>query len=120
LKICNDDLTKSRCELQNNTCLFRSTKKMAQSKEQAIKRAKADLSRRLKITESEIKEESIENTDFPDTSLGAPEDGEMSGQMISSGWKIRLNAKGKTYEYRADADQLRLFQFNGANYLLRL
>lgn len=89
---------------------------MAQSKEQAIRRAKADLSKRLGIAENQISEDSIENADFPDMSLGAPEKNEMSGQMISSGWKIRLNANGKNYEYRADADQLRLFKFNGANH----
>lgn len=91
---------------------------MTQTKEQAISRAKADLSKRLGIAESNISEASVEDADFPDMSLGAPEEGEMSGQMISSGWKIQLDAEGKTYEYRADADQLRLFQFKGTNYLV--
>ena len=91
---------------------------MTQSKEQAIRRAKADLSKRLGTAENQISEASIENTDFPDMSLGAPVEDEMSAQMISSGWKIRLNAEDKIYEYRADADQLRLFQFEGANHLV--
>lgn len=92
---------------------------MTQTKGQAIEKAKADLSQRLGIAESNISETSVENAEFPDLSLGAPEEGEMSGQMIVSGWKIQLNADGKTYEYRADdVDQLRLFQFNGANYLV--
>ncbi len=91
---------------------------MTQNKEQAIRRAKADLSKRLGIAENQISEASIENADFPDMSLGAPAEDEMSAQMISSGWKIRLNAEDKNYEYRADADQLRLFQFEGTNHLL--
>lgn len=92
---------------------------MGQNKEQAINRAKADLVKRLKIKENEISH-TIEDADFPDMSLGASEADEMSGQMMTSGWKIRLSAKGKNYEYRADSgDQLRLFQFNGANYKVR-
>jgi hypothetical protein len=40
----------------------------------------------------------------------------MSGMMISSGWRIRLAARGKSYEYRADRHQLRLYDFKGKNY----
>ena len=36
--------------------------------------------------------------------------------MISSGWKINLDAGGKNYEYRGDKYQLRLKDFNGRNY----
>jgi hypothetical protein len=91
---------------------------MTQSKEQAIRRAKADLSKRLGMAKDQISETSVEDTDFPDMSLGAPVEDEMSAQMISSGWRIQLNAQGKNYEYRADADQLRLFQFEGTNHLI--
>jgi len=48
--------------------------------------------------------------------LGAPEAGEMSGQMITRGWRIQLEAKGQTYEYRADKNQLRAYKFKGKNY----
>lgn len=91
---------------------------MTQSKEQAISRAKADLSKRLGTAENQITEVSTETAEFPDMSLGAPREDEMSGQMISSGWRIRLNVAGKNYEYRADADQLRLFQFENKNFLI--
>ena len=91
---------------------------MTQSKEQAIRRAKADLSKRLGMAKDQISETSVEDTDFPDMSLGAPAEDEMSAQMISSGWRIQLNAQGKNYEYRADADQLRLFPFEGTNHLI--
>ena len=89
---------------------------MAHDKAEAISRAKADLAKRLGVSESEVKEESVEETDFPDAALGAPERGEMSAMMITSGWRIRLGAGGKTYEYRADRNQLRLYNFKGANY----
>ena len=89
---------------------------MANSKDGAVESARKDLARRLNIDASDVKERSVENSDFPDMSLGAPEDGEMSGQMITSGWRIRLEAKGQTYEYRADKNQVRLYKFRGKNY----
>ena len=48
--------------------------------------------------------------------LGAAEDDEMSGQMITRGWRIRLSAEGRSYEYRADKNQLRLYKYKGKNY----
>ena len=89
---------------------------MAYSKEDAINRARQDLAARLGVAESEIRTESVAEADFPDTSLGAPARGEMSGMMISSGWRITFRAAGKTYEYRADRNQLRLYDFKGSNY----
>ncbi|HYY55874.1 MAG TPA: hypothetical protein VE842_01010 [Pyrinomonadaceae bacterium] len=91
---------------------------MALSKEDAIKKARADLARRLGVSESEIKEEAVEQTDFPDMALGAPVADEMSGQMITTGWRIRLSAGGRQAEYRANRDQLRLYNYQGSNYRL--
>ena len=51
-------------------------------------------------------------------SLGAPVADEMSAQMIASGWQITLEAGGKSYGYRADKYQLRLFDFEGENYIV--
>lgn len=90
---------------------------MAASKEEVVRRARADLAKRLGVNESEIKEEAIEQADFPDMALGAPAKGEMSGQMITSGWRIRLKATdGRDYEYRANENQLRLYNYKGTNY----
>ena len=90
---------------------------MSFSKDSAVERAKKDLAQRLGVSESEI-EASANDTDFPDMSLGTPVDGEMSAQMISSGWRIDLSASGENYEYRADKYQLRLRGFNGTNYII--
>lgn len=90
---------------------------MSFTKESAVERAKKDLAQRLDVSESEISD-SVTETDFPDMSLGAPEDGEMSAQMISSGWRIDLSVNGKSYEYRADKYQLRLRDFEGTNYII--
>ncbi len=92
---------------------------MAQNKQDAVRNAKQDLAKRLNLPADEIQENSVEDTDFPDSSLGAAGGGEMAGQMISSGWRISLSAKGKNYEYRADRYQLRLANFNGKNYLVQ-
>ena len=89
---------------------------MAYSREAAVARAREDLAARLGRPEGEVSEESVEEADFPNTALGAPLRDEMSGMMITSGWRIRLNAGGKSYEYRADRNQLRLCDFKGANH----
>ena len=89
---------------------------MANSKDGAVENARKDLAKRLKIDPADIKEGSVEDSDFPDMSLGAAEDGEMSGQMITRGWRIRLEAQGQTYEYRADKNQVRAYKFKGKNY----
>jgi hypothetical protein len=81
-----------------------------------IIKARSDLARRLGVDESEIGEGQVEQTDFPDASLGAPVEDEMSAQVITPGWRIRLKAGGDTYEYRATARQLRLVNFKGRNY----
>ena len=86
------------------------------SQETAVQKAKEDLAQRLGVAQSDIKEISVDSTDFPDMSLGTPVDDEMSAQMISTGWKINLSANGKSYEYRGDKYQLRLRDFDGSNY----
>lgn len=91
---------------------------MSFDKDSAVTRAKQDLAKRLKVKESDIEAASVSEKDFPDMSLGAPAKDEMSGQIISSGWQIKLNANGKNYEYRADKHQLRLKDFDGANHVI--
>jgi len=89
---------------------------MTMSKDEAIHSARQDLAKRLGIKDSDIGKETIEEADFPDMALGAAAKGEMSGQMITSGWRIRLPAKGQNFEYRANKNQLRLYNYKGENY----
>lgn len=91
---------------------------MKMTREMSVERAKSDLARRLKIDAREIAEKGIADREFSDMSLGAPANGEMAAQMISTGWQIRLEAKGEPYEYRADKYQLRLRNFKGENYVI--
>jgi hypothetical protein len=90
--------------------------RMAFTKEEVVERARHDLAARLHVTEDEIKLQAVEDADFSDMALGAAVRDEMSGQMITPGWRIRLSADGKSFEYRATKHQVRLFNYQGANY----
>ncbi len=81
-----------------------------------IQEARQDLAQRLGLDESGIIEAAIEPVNFPDAALGAPVEDEMSAQVITPGWRIRLAAGGETFEYRATPRQLRLVNFKGRNY----
>jgi len=81
--------------------------------------AKRDLARRLGVNEGDVSVAGVSDKDFPDMSLGAPESGEMSAQMISTGWEINLSANGRSYEYRADKYQVRAKGFEGKNFLVK-
>jgi len=89
---------------------------MSASEQDIILRARRDLAQRLGLSEDEIAEQSVEHVDFPDAGLGAPIEDEMSAQVITPGWRIRLSAQDRSYEYRATAKQLRLANFNGRNH----
>ena len=91
---------------------------MVFTKESAADRAKQDLAERSGISKDDIVVTDIADKDFPDSSLGAAVGDEMSAQMISSGWQITLAAKNDNYEYRADKFQLRLYNFEGRNYVI--
>ena len=91
---------------------------MSFNQQSAVQRAKKDLAQRLNISENDVQLASVAEKDFPDMSLGAPVEDEMSAQMISSGWQIKLNADGKPFEYRADKYQIRLRGFKGTNYII--
>ena len=89
---------------------------MSASEQDLILQARRDLAQRLGLSEDEIAEQSIEQVDFPDAALGAPIEDEMSAQVITPGWRIRLSAQNRSYEYRATARQLRLVNFKGKHY----
>ena len=88
-------------------------------RDSAAAAAKRDLARRLGVSEGDVSVKNVSEKDFPDMSLGAPESGEMSAQMISTGWQYDLEAGGRSYEYRADKYQLRLKGYEGKNHLIK-
>ncbi|HET6890698.1 MAG TPA: hypothetical protein VFH31_06315 [Pyrinomonadaceae bacterium] len=92
---------------------------MAHNKQEALKQARQDMAERLSVAEDEIEGEHVEETDFPDLALGASTQGEMSGQMITPGWRIKLRSGNQTLEYRANKDQLRLHNYKGKNHKVK-
>ena len=92
---------------------------MSLNQTSATEKAKRDLAKRAGVAESGIETVSVEETDFPDMSLGATVSGEMAAQMISTGWRINLRAGGKSYEYRADKYQIRLCNYKGTNHVIK-
>ena len=89
---------------------------MAITKEAAVQKARADLAQRLSLGDDKINQESVEDAEFPDSALGASTEDEMSGQMITPGWRIRLKANGQTFEYRANKHSVRLHNYKGQSY----
>jgi hypothetical protein len=89
---------------------------MSSIKQEIISKARRDLALRLGIQEDDISDVTVESAEFPDASLGASVEDEMSAQVITPGWRIQLKAGGDSYEYRATERQLRLVNFKGRNY----
>ena len=89
---------------------------MAFDDQGTVNRARRDLAQRLGVGEADVATESVEPADFPDAALGAPSEDEMSAQVITPGWRIRLKTNDQTYEYRATERQLRLVNFKEENY----
>jgi hypothetical protein len=91
---------------------------MSFTREAAVEAAKKDLAGRLNLKKDDIEAVSVDEVEFPDMSLGAAASGEVAAQMLSSGWRIKLQADERNYEYRADKYQLRLHNFKGKNYVI--
>jgi hypothetical protein len=89
---------------------------MPRAEQNIIEKARNDLAKRLGLEGDRITEVGVKPAEFPDASLGAPVEDEMSAQVITPGWRISLQAAHETYEYRATERQLRLVNFKGRNY----
>ena len=64
--------------------------------------ARKDLSEKIKIPVENIQLVRQEAVDWPDTSLGYPEEGMVYAQVITPGFRIILKAGDKLYEYHSD------------------
>lgn len=72
------------------------------SAEPLVELAKQDLAFRLNISESNITVIKVIPVEWPDASLGYPEEGKLYAQVITPGYKIILLANKKEYEYHSD------------------
>ena len=80
-----------------------------------VDRAKADLAKRLGITVDKITVQSVEATEFSDTSLGVREPGKVYAQVITPGYIIKLAVEDKVYEYHASAKNIVLVPAENAS-----
>jgi hypothetical protein len=74
--------------------------------EPLVAQAIANLAARLGVDREEITVVSVEYVEWPDTSLGCPEPGQMYLQVITPGYRIILEVRGRTYEYHSDRRQV--------------
>jgi len=72
------------------------------SKDGQVTRAKRDLAAHLGIDKGAISLKSVEETDWPDASLGDAQPGQVYAQMMVFGYIITLEAQGKSYVYHSD------------------
>lgn len=82
--------------------------KEAQSTEDAIAMAKADLSKRLNIEPELIEVIASEECTWGDASLGFPDPGMSYAQILVSGYRVVLRAAGGTFEYRLGGNILKM------------
>jgi hypothetical protein len=67
-----------------------------------IEKAKADLSQRLSVPDSQINLLDAKEVFWPDASLGCPQPGATYDQVQVPGFLIRLQANGDEFEYHAN------------------
>ena len=68
----------------------------------AVRNAIDDLAAQLKLAPDKIQVVSVEEVDWPDTSMGCPQPGMFYAQVIMQGYRIVLAAEGKQVEYHSD------------------
>lgn len=74
--------------------------------EPLIEMARQDLAQRENVDPGQIELQELEAVEFPDASLGVPQEGESYAQVITPGYIIVLNAGGQTYEYHAAGERV--------------
>lgn len=68
----------------------------------ALAAAVADLARQTGLPADQITVASVEPMQWPDASLGCPQEGMMYAQVITPGYLVMLEAQGQKYEYHTD------------------
>ncbi len=74
--------------------------------ERLTTQAVADLASRLGIDADQIVVQRVTPTEFPDTSLDAPEPGVTYAQVVRPGYVIQLKIDDQAYEYHAAGDRV--------------
>ena len=81
----------------------------SQDKSRAVQAAKQDLAQKLGVKEQAIELVGpVEKVTWPDSSLGCPEPGMMYAQMLTRGYRFKLQSGGEIYEYHASEQSVKL------------
>jgi hypothetical protein len=74
-----------------------------------VQTAKQDLAKRLKVPERSIELAGpVEEVTWPDASLGCPEPGMLYAQVLTPGYRFKLQSSGKLYDYHAGGGVVKL------------
>lgn len=79
------------------------TSTMSTQEQQIVQTSRAVLSQKLTVPLESIEVITIEAINWPDASLGAPEEGQMYAQVITPGYKLKILAISVEYEIHTDA-----------------
>jgi hypothetical protein len=82
-----------------------STTPRPSSENEVVRAATADLADHLEIPEEEIDVVEVNHVDWPDASLGCPEEGRIYAQVITPGLEIILRAEVEDYHYHSGPEQ---------------
>ncbi|MEZ4711027.1 MAG: hypothetical protein R3A44_27765 [Caldilineaceae bacterium] len=77
---------------------------LSQEEQALVQRASDDLAVELGVAADAIAFVEIEAVDWSDSSLGCPQPDMMYAQVITSGYRIVLEANGETYNYHTDSN----------------
>lgn len=66
--------------------------------------ALADLASRLGVTPEEISVVRVRQVDWPDASLGCPEEGMAYAQVVTPGFQVLLQVDGRVFDYHAGSE----------------
>ena len=76
----------------------------------SVHEARRDLSRQLGVDLESVEVLAVEAVEWPDSSLGCPSPGMMYAQVITPGYRILLEAGGRTFDNDGDEKQALLCQ----------
>ena len=71
-----------------------------------IEQGRIDLAQRLGVSVDEIVIKEVKAMEWKDASLGCPTRGVYYVQVVTPGYRIMLDAKGQTYDYRTDGRRI--------------
>lgn len=74
-----------------------------------VEAARKDLAQRLMVPEASIEQVGpVEEVTWPDASLGCPEPGMIYAQVLTPGYRFKLQGGGQVYTYHSGGNVLRL------------